>query len=82
MHSLFCGDSDYFHSVIQGLTDGRAAILNSHDFVNIQNAKGLGYAMNTSHELQFVKEVAISTGVVLDPVYSGKSCIWNEERHD
>lgn len=32
-------------------------------------AKGNGYAMNTSEELKFVKEVASSTGVILDPVY-------------
>ncbi|KAK5782524.1 hypothetical protein PVK06_037028 [Gossypium arboreum] len=36
-------------------------------------AKGLGYAINTSEELKFVKEVAAATGVVLDPVYSGKA---------
>lgn len=32
-------------------------------------AKGLGYAINTSEELKFVKEIATATGVVLDPVY-------------
>jgi len=32
-------------------------------------AKGKGYAMNTSEELEFVKKVASSTGVILDPVY-------------
>ncbi|WRX19283.1 Tryptophan synthase beta chain-like [Theobroma cacao] len=36
-------------------------------------AKGLGYAINTSEELKFVKEIAAATGVVLDPVYSGKA---------
>lgn len=36
-------------------------------------AKGLGYAMNTEEELKFVKDVAFSTGIVLDPVYSGKA---------
>lgn len=36
---------------------------------NCLQAKGLGYAMNTSEELNFVKEVAEATGVVLDPVY-------------
>ncbi|WCJ42320.1 D-cysteine desulfhydrase [Euphorbia peplus] len=68
-----CDDPDYFHNFVQGLTDGLTANLNSRDIVDIQNAKGAGYAMNTSDELQFVKEVAISTGVVLDPVYSGKA---------
>ncbi|KAE9467035.1 hypothetical protein C3L33_01060, partial [Rhododendron williamsianum] len=42
-------------------------------FLVSEQAKGLGYAMNTPEELKFVKEVAQTTGVVLDPVYSGKA---------
>jgi D-cysteine desulfhydrase len=41
--------------------------------VRIVNAKGLGYAMSTSAELNLVKDVAESTGIILDPVYSGKA---------
>ncbi|WCJ42319.1 D-cysteine desulfhydrase [Euphorbia peplus] len=66
-------DLDRARSLVQGLINGLTASVDSHDIINIQNAKGLGYAMSTSDELQFVKEVAISTGVVLDPVYSGKA---------
>ncbi|KAG8651573.1 hypothetical protein MANES_06G000700v8 [Manihot esculenta] len=65
-----CDDPDYFYNFVQALTDGLKAGVNSSDIVDIQNAKGLGYAMNTSDELQFVREVATATGVVLDPVYS------------
>ncbi|KAF4373515.1 hypothetical protein F8388_025209 [Cannabis sativa] len=36
-------------------------------------AKGLGYAISTSEELKLVKDIAEATGVVLDPVYSGKA---------
>ncbi|XP_010549032.1 PREDICTED: bifunctional D-cysteine desulfhydrase/1-aminocyclopropane-1-carboxylate deaminase, mitochondrial [Tarenaya hassleriana] len=68
-----CDDPDYFHDFVQGLLDGLQAGVNSHDVVSIHNAKGLGYAMNTSEELQYVKEVANATGVILDPVYSGKA---------
>ncbi|KAK7279284.1 hypothetical protein RJT34_24331 [Clitoria ternatea] len=68
-----CDDPDYFHNFAQDLLDGLKAGVNSRDIVHIQNAKGLGYAMNTSEELNFVKEVAEATGVVLDPVYSGKA---------
>ncbi|RYR73907.1 hypothetical protein Ahy_A02g008487 isoform A [Arachis hypogaea] len=39
----------------------------------VDPAKGLGYALNTSEELNFVREIAAATGVVLDPVYSGKA---------
>lgn len=36
-------------------------------------AKGVGYAMSTEDELKVTAEVAATTGVVLDPVYSGKA---------
>ncbi|KAF4373513.1 hypothetical protein F8388_025207 [Cannabis sativa] len=36
-------------------------------------AKGMGYAISTPEELKFVKDIAATTGVVLDPVYSGKA---------
>lgn len=68
-----CDDPDYFHEYVQGLLDGLLAGVSSRDIVDIKNAKGLGYAMNTPEELKFVKEVAQTTGVVLDPVYSGKA---------
>lgn len=68
-----CDDPDYFYDFVQDLLDGLQAGVNSRNIVDIQNAKGLGYAMNTNEELKFVKEVAVATGVVLDPVYSGKA---------
>ncbi|QHO53297.1 Putative D-cysteine desulfhydrase 1 [Arachis hypogaea] len=68
-----CDDPDYFHNFVQGLLDGLNAGVNSRDIVDILNAKGLGYALNTSEELNFVREIAAATGVVLDPVYSGKA---------
>ncbi|XP_021292062.1 bifunctional D-cysteine desulfhydrase/1-aminocyclopropane-1-carboxylate deaminase, mitochondrial [Herrania umbratica] len=68
-----CDDPDYFYDFVQGLVDGLQAGVNSRDIVSIINAKGLGYAINTSEELKFVKEIAAATGVVLDPVYSGKA---------
>ncbi|KAJ6387421.1 hypothetical protein OIU78_017191 [Salix suchowensis] len=76
-----CDDPDYFYNFVQDLIDGLKAGVDSHDIVNIQNAKGLGYAINTSEELKFVKQIATATGVVLDPVYSGKAALWNDERH-
>ncbi|GAY57136.1 hypothetical protein CUMW_177110, partial [Citrus unshiu] len=44
-----------------------------HAFSVCDLSKGLGYAINTSEELNFVKDIAAATGVVLDPVYSGKA---------
>ncbi|KAK6148240.1 hypothetical protein DH2020_019152 [Rehmannia glutinosa] len=68
-----CDDPEYFYEYAQGLLDGLQAGVSSRDIVNIHNAKGLGYAMNTAEELTFVKEIAQATGVILDPVYSGKA---------
>lgn len=68
-----CDDPDYFYDYVQDLLDGLQAAVSARDIVTIKNAKGLGYAMNTTEELKFVKEVAAATGVVLDPVYSGKA---------
>ncbi|XP_022885388.1 putative D-cysteine desulfhydrase 1, mitochondrial isoform X2 [Olea europaea var. sylvestris] len=68
-----CDDPEYFYEYAQGLLDGLHAGVSSRDIVTIQNAKGLGYAMNTTEELKFVQEIAEASGVVLDPVYSGKA---------
>ncbi|XP_047082625.1 putative D-cysteine desulfhydrase 1, mitochondrial [Lolium rigidum] len=67
-----CDDPEYFYDYVQGLIDGLQSGLDSHDIVTIEDAKGLGYAMNTTEELKFVKDIAAATGIVLDPVYSGK----------
>ncbi|XP_038687795.1 putative D-cysteine desulfhydrase 1, mitochondrial isoform X2 [Tripterygium wilfordii] len=68
-----CDSPDYFYDFVQDLLDGLEAGVDSRDVVNIQNAEGMGYAINTTEELKFVKEIASATGVVLDPVYSGKA---------
>ncbi|PKA64372.1 1-aminocyclopropane-1-carboxylate deaminase [Apostasia shenzhenica] len=68
-----CDDPVYFYDYSQGLLDGLQAGVDSHDIANIQDAKGLGYAMSTAEELRFIKDIAAATGVVLDPVYTGKA---------
>ncbi|KAL5721708.1 D-cysteine desulfhydrase [Ranunculus cassubicifolius] len=66
-------DPDYFYDYVQGLLDGLHAGVSSRDIVDVRDSKGLGYALSTREELEFVKEVAAATGVILDPVYSGKA---------
>ncbi|KAL7576686.1 hypothetical protein ACA910_005612 [Epithemia clementina (nom. ined.)] len=39
----------------------------------VHQGKGLGYAVSTEQELEFVRNFAQATGIVLDPVYSGKA---------
>lgn len=53
----------YFYSSFGYLSDSIS------DYSCLSQAKGLGYAMNTAEELKFVKDIAATTGVVLDPVY-------------
>ncbi|KAK1644375.1 hypothetical protein QYE76_062180 [Lolium multiflorum] len=68
-----CYNSRYFYDNVQGHIDELQSGLNSHDIVSIEDAKGLGYAMSTAEELKFIKDIAAATGIVLDPVYSGKA---------
>ncbi|KAK6126657.1 hypothetical protein DH2020_039604 [Rehmannia glutinosa] len=53
----------------------RTFLLNSSTIAvrSFTEAKGLGCDVNTTEELTFIKEIAEATGVVLDPVYSGKA---------
>jgi D-cysteine desulfhydrase len=41
--------------------------------MTVHQCKGRGYAVSTADELRFIAEFARDTGVVLDPVYSGKA---------
>lgn len=41
--------------------------------LTVHQGKGLGYASSSAEELEFIVDFAVETGVVLDPVYSGKA---------
>lgn len=41
-------------------------------WLRIYDGQGVGYAQSTPDELRFIAQTAATTGVVLDPVYSGK----------
>jgi D-cysteine desulfhydrase len=42
------------------------------ELLNLYHGEGKGYARSTPEELAYIIQVAHSTGIVLDPVYSGK----------
>ena len=46
------------------------------DWITMYNGQGIGYAINTNDELQYLIQVARKTGIVLDPVYAGKALIY------
>jgi len=77
-----CDSPDYFYNHVAGIA-GEMGLRLSGDGVSLEEyfrqhmtahqSKGLGYAASTLEELEFISELALETGVVLDPVYSGKA---------
>lgn len=78
-----CDDPDYFYSFVSTIA-GEMGIalpapygLTIEEYVRqkmiVHQGKGLGYARSTPEELAFVQSFARETGIVLDPVYSGKA---------
>ena len=49
--------------------------LETSSILRLEDSVGLGYAASTTAELEYVRDVARATGVVLDPVYSGKAAL-------
>lgn len=47
----------------------------SKEILRIVDSVGCGYAHSTEEELRFIADIAASTGVVLDPVYTGKAAL-------
>jgi len=76
-----CDTPSYFeHHVSQIITDMGLVLpsyLSTQEFISqhmdFHQGKGLGYATSTPEELEFCTQFAMETGIVLDPVYSGKA---------
>lgn len=69
-----CDDAAYFHNEVNRIYrelgfDGR-----SEDLLDIIDGyKGLGYAKSRTEELEWMVEISRESGIILDPVYSGKA---------
>lgn len=76
-----CDSPDYFYSFVAKIADEMGLKLpdkvSTESFIRqhmvAHSGKGLGYAKSTQDELNFISEFALETGIVLDPVYSGKA---------
>ncbi len=82
-----CDDPDYFYNTVSEIAKDMgldlSTLLPASDIISIEGfvrnhmiahqGKGLGYASSTKEELDFIVKFALETGVVLDPVYSGKA---------
>ncbi|KAL4457486.1 hypothetical protein ABPG75_012351 [Micractinium tetrahymenae] len=73
-----CDDPAYFYEFCDGLLAGLGATpdvvgADSAAMFRAVQAKGAGYAISRDDELALVAEVAATTGIILDPVYTGKA---------
>lgn len=70
-----CDTPEYFYDYIDGLFDGIGVQGNpkAKQLLTVVDAKGSGYAISRSEELQCVLDLALATGIILDPVYTGKA---------
>ncbi|XP_030838186.1 bifunctional D-cysteine desulfhydrase/1-aminocyclopropane-1-carboxylate deaminase, mitochondrial [Strongylocentrotus purpuratus] len=75
-----CKDQMFFYDLgdktLQslGLQDADGAGVKAVDIMHIRDeVVGIGYAVNTSEELECIEQVAMNTGILVDPVYSGKA---------
>ena len=83
-----CDDIAYFIEIIDRISNGAKAYLpeykdaqlNKENIEVIDKYVGLGYAISRPEELEFIKHVARTEAVVLDPVYTGKAMygVYNE----
>lgn len=74
---IVCDDKAYFTDHVDQ-TLVRVGLDNVHcqDILDIiEGHKGRGYGLSTQGELEFITNVSRSTGIMLDPVYSGKAAL-------
>jgi D-cysteine desulfhydrase len=76
-----CDSPDYFYGHVSEIAremdlqvpEGTPIETFVRDTMIVHQGKGQGYAVSTPEELEFITNFAIETGIVLDPVYSGKA---------
>ena len=74
----------FFYEKIDALFEGMGVVLRDEsnggfltakDLIRLEDAVGLGYATAADTELAGISKIAKRTGVLLDPVYSGKAAL-------
>lgn len=75
LHAIgVCDSPSYFYGHINETIEGLGLHdLKAEDLLSVYSGQGLGYAKSTDEELNFIKKVSTTTGILLDPVYSGKA---------
>ena len=76
---MVCDNENYFQKHIEeavselGISWACLGVESSNSLVRFVQAKGIGYALNRAEELETITDVAASTGIILDNVYTGKA---------
>eukprot|EP00210_Caulerpa_lentillifera_P005683 g5435.t1 len=75
---IVCDNPDYFYNTVDEIYKelGATILLNgltAKDTFTAIQAKGAGYAISRPEELEKTLQISMETGVILDPVYSGKA---------
>jgi len=76
-----CDDPEYFYNTVSSIVtemgyvppEGQELMSVLRRTVKVYQGKGRGYGLSTPEELEFVRSVAVRTGLALDPVYTGKA---------
>jgi len=68
-----CDDNRYFYQHVQETLDALALPWRARDLLTVlEGFKGKGYGEYGPEHVDFIRDVAVRSGVVLDPTYTGK----------
>ncbi len=70
-----CDSPEYFYNHIeQNIKDLNISNMGDvREFCSIYNGQNLGYARASDDEIEYLIKVSSTTGIILDPIYSGKA---------
>ncbi len=68
-----CDDRAYFQAKVREIWPDQE--FTDDEIIILEQYVGRGYALNTPAELALIAELAATSGIVLDPVYSGKAFV-------
>lgn len=82
-----CDDPEYFYQEVKRISQEMDLDLSGvstcesiegyiKECMTVHQGKGKGYASSTKEELSFIVNFALETGIILDPVYSGKALFY------
>lgn len=70
-----CDSPQYFYDHINDMAKGLGLtdFDDAENLLTVHSGQGIGYARSTKEELEFIRKISTTTGIILDPVYSGKA---------